>query len=448
MTIRSAYIPSAVAGSYPVRDGNKVEPLIDAGAFISNLSAAVDRAQHRVWATVAFFGWNFQFGDRRSLFELLHEAVARGVDVRLLVWRPNPEAGESPTMFRGSKEDRERLRSIGSRVKIRWDRAIGRYCQHQKSWIIDAGFPSEVTFVGGANITVRSTGYHDVHLELAGPSATDVHHNFVQRWNEASERNAADGNWACDSTFQLPLPKATSRVQGTSTVQIQRMIPAGQYVDGSAASDAESFDIGRGERSISEQYIKAIDAARRTIYLENQAIPVMEIAAPLARALARGVDVALLVPSTPEPYVFQARLNPAERGRFEGVELLASYPNFVLSGLTGEGTGDTNPLYVHSKLMIVDDRWCTVGSCNLHAFSLNGHCEMNASVWDADVAQRLRRDLFARHLGKDCVAADDRGALRQFREAADENRRKQEIGAAVERGRPIALAARSYGYRA
>ena len=36
---------------------------------------------------------------------------------------------------------------------------------------------------------------HDAYVEIAGPSATDVHHNFVQRWNEASERAADDGTW-------------------------------------------------------------------------------------------------------------------------------------------------------------------------------------------------------------------------------------------------------------
>ena len=44
----------------------------------------------------------------------------------------------------------------------------------------------------------------------------------------------------------------------------------------------------------------ANDAARRTIYLENQAIPIMEAAAPLLSAMDRGVEVILLVPSTPD----------------------------------------------------------------------------------------------------------------------------------------------------
>jgi phosphatidylserine/phosphatidylglycerophosphate/cardiolipin synthase-like enzyme len=34
---------------------------------------------------------------------------------------------------------------------------------------------------------------HDLYAEVAGPAATGLHHNFIQRWNEASERTADDG---------------------------------------------------------------------------------------------------------------------------------------------------------------------------------------------------------------------------------------------------------------
>ena len=61
---------------------------------------------------------------------------------------------------------------------------------------------TETAFLGGINLnphSVVSPGHrgkgqnHDVYVELKGPSVVDVHHNFVQRWNEASERNLSDG---------------------------------------------------------------------------------------------------------------------------------------------------------------------------------------------------------------------------------------------------------------
>ena len=95
--------------------------------------------------------------------------------------------------------------------------------------MIDAGQPSETAFVGGLNLTVVAMQRHDVYAEVTGPSATDVHHNFAQRWNEASEREAPDGNWACDGTDTLPLPERPSRPAGPGVVQIQRMQDPNRY---------------------------------------------------------------------------------------------------------------------------------------------------------------------------------------------------------------------------
>lgn len=443
----AAYIPGAISGSYPIRDGNRVGPMVGADTFFLRVCDAVDAARHSVWVTVAFWDRNFLFPEGRGgLLDVLGRAVARGVDVRLLIWRPNPEANHYPIMFGGTAEHRDMLHQCNTRVKIRWDRAIGRHCQHQKSWMVDAGFPSETAFVGGANLTARSySHHHDIYLEVTGPSATDVHHNFAQRWNEASERTAEDGNWNCDAADRVPFPAVASAPQGTSKVQVQRMLHVGRYFDGYRTPDGQPFDAARGERSIAEQYVRAIDAARRTIYLENQAIPIMEIAAPLARALERGVDVVLLVPAKPEAYVFAARNDPAERPRFEGVELLGRYSNFLLAGIAGRDARDPDPLYVHAKTMLVDDVWATIGSCNLHAFSLMGHCEMNASIWDEAVARDLRQRLVSPRVGEDTASLDDRAAFALYRKVADNNRRRLGRGEPLREGLAVTLQPERYG---
>ena len=95
--------------------------------------------------------------------------------------------------------------------------------------------------------------------------------------------------------------------------------------------------------------------------------------------------------------------------------------------------------------MIVDDAWCTIGSCNLHEFSLVGHCEMNASIWDRDVARQLRQMLLSRHLGVDTKTLDDLAALRLFRGISDGNRRRQERGEPVARGHALTLSPERYG---
>jgi phosphatidylserine/phosphatidylglycerophosphate/cardiolipin synthase-like enzyme len=412
--------------------------LVDGPEIAGRIGEAVEQACHSVWLTVAFYSDDFLFPDGRGpLFDVLDRAVARGLDVRLLIWRPNPETTPSARLFGGSAAQRALLARRGSRFKIRWDRAATVFCQHQKSWVIDAGKASETSFVGGLNLTSVAMARHDVYAEVTGPSAADVRHNFVERWNEASERHAPDGNWACDAADQLPEigpgRDVASSPRGRSTVQIQRML------------DPSRYPAARVERSILEQYQRAIDAARRTIYIENQAIPVPEVARPLVGAVERGVHVVLLVPPIPEDYVYAARHDPLGASRFWGIVTLGRHPNFTLAGIAEFHAGSRRAAYVHAKMMLIDDAWATIGSCNLHPYSLGGHTEMNASIWDADVARALRCRLFAQHLGMDTNRMDDRAALRLFRDIARANQGKMDRREPDWKGMAFALSPEAYG---
>ncbi|UYN96157.1 MAG: phosphatidylserine/phosphatidylglycerophosphate/cardiolipin synthase family protein [Enhydrobacter sp.] len=438
------YIPFA-RGSYPVRPGNRLHLLLDGAPIFRRIGEAVERARHSVWMTVAFYTHAFQFpGGRGGLFDVLDRAVDRGLDVRLLLWRPNPESYGYDRTFRGSADDFEFLRRRGSRCRIRWDRVPAAFCQHQKNWLIDVGQPSETVFVGGANLSAETLWRHDAYLEIAGPAATDVRHNFVQRWNEASERAEPDGSWACDPSDSLPFPTALSQSTGTSTIQIQRMLHPRRYTNGQASPGAPPFDVGGGERSILDQYLEAIDAARRTIYLEHQAIPIPEVAARLGKALERGVAIVLLVPAEAEAHVLAARRDPAQRAPFDSLARLGQHPNFLLAGLAERGEWGPRPKYVHAKLMTVDDCWATVGSCNLHWFSLSGHSELNASIWDAAVAREIRCRLFDAHLGVATAALDDVTALRLYRTVALANRRRMLVGSGDWEGATYALDTANY----
>src|SRR6185295_3519924 len=189
--------PPATSGSYPRRDGNRVRPLIGGAEAFARIAEAVDAARQRVWLTVAFYADDFCLPDGRGLFDLLEAAAARGVDVRAVFWRPNPESAHYGRTFAGPL-------APGSRLRIRWDRAIGPFCQHQKSWVVD-----EIGFVGGINLTAKALERHDAYLEVAGPCAADVHHNFVERWNGASEHR--------DAANDLSLPTAIATPCGAST---------------------------------------------------------------------------------------------------------------------------------------------------------------------------------------------------------------------------------------
>lgn len=94
------YIPFARTSSYPIRAGNAVK-----------ICEAIEAAKKSVWVTVAFIWPEFRFPDGRdSLFDVLDGAASRGLDVRVIFWRPNPEtvAYES-TAFSGTPEQRAML---------------------------------------------------------------------------------------------------------------------------------------------------------------------------------------------------------------------------------------------------------------------------------------------------------------------------------------------------
>ena len=60
--------------------------------------------------------------------------------------------------------------------------------------------------------------------------------------------------------------------------------------------------------------------------------------------------------------------------------------------------GLTGPLYVHSKVAVVDDRWLTVGSANLNDHSLFNDTEVNLATCDPELARDTRLRLWGEHL--------------------------------------------------
>lgn len=453
---RKTDYPFVTTGSYPVREGNTARLLVDGEPAFGRICEVIEAAQHRVWATVTFMWPGFVMPDGRGKpLDVFERAAARGVDVRLIFWRPDGETSHHlPNAFWGAPEHFEQLQALQAPINIRWDRAYPGYCQHQKTWVIDAGTEAQIAFVGGINLNPHSMvapGHHgegqnhDVYVELAGPAVSDIQHNFVQRWNEASERHAPDGCWGPEAASELPFPDEAMPERGRALVQIQRTIHSGLYHDGRAPIGGRAFDIAAGERANLEQYCLAIRSARRTVYLENQYLEVLEIVEALRDALENGAEVVTLVPSVPV-LMGKGYTSPERRAFFEARAALGRYDAFTLSGLAGLGIdGRRTPAYVHSKLMLVDDAWATVGSANLHHWSLFGNGELNAAIFSPGHVRAFRVELFKEHLGEDTSALDDIAALRLFRQVATENRGRLSSGDHTWRGLAFSLDISSYG---
>jgi phosphatidylserine/phosphatidylglycerophosphate/cardiolipin synthase-like enzyme len=288
--------------------------------------------------------------------------------------------------------------------------------------------------VGGINLdapsiappghAVRGTPQiHDVYLELRGPAATDVHHNFVQRWNEASDRAVRGGVWPnLQAADPLGFPALLSKPAGLVPVQLTRTVLAGRYSEATAAPGARPFPIAGGEASVLDQYLAAIAAARSSLYLENQAIGSPAVVDALEAALRRGVEVVFVVPGNAHPAFVEARKEPRAAFFFEKLAQLGRHENFTLAAIAAShGEGHYDEIYVHSKLALVDDAWCTIGSTNVAERSFHQDTELNASFWHPESARALRQELLREHLDLDTQDLDGRAALRAFHQIARSN---------------------------
>ncbi len=425
------HIPFVTTGAYPVRPGNRIHPLIDGEPAFRRVCDAIDQAQARVWVAVTFLWASFQMPDGRgSFFDVLARARQRGLDVRVLFWRPDDATAHlRANAFWGSPAQVALLEQQASEISVRWDRAHPGFCQHQKLWLMDVGLETACAFVGGINLNPhsvvapghRGTGHnHDMYLEISGSAVTDVHHNFVQRWNEASERDEADGRWGPEADRDLAFPDRVAAACGSTVAQVQRTIHPGRYANTYPTPGGAPFAIADGEFSNRDQYVHAIRAAREYIYLENQALSVRAILEELVAAVNRGVAVVLVLPTAASS--IDAPVDRHGERFCDERRTLARTSHFTLAGLAGpDASGARQVVHVHAKLMIIDDVWATVGSCNLHRYSMYGNSELNIAFADAVTVRALRCELLAEHLEQDTSALDGRSALRVFRTVAEQN---------------------------
>lgn len=421
-------------GPYPVRPGNRVTPWIDGVPFYERLLAAVTAARRRVWAIVSFIEPEFRLPDGTAWWDLLDRCRARGLDVRVLFWR-NPRFASTRHVFLGGPAEREFLARRRADWAARWDSSDHpAHCHHQKAFLLDAGEPDAIAFIGGmvlSHATLARPGHHhglhkhDAFVELQGPVVADAEHNFVQRWNLARLDPDAPPWPDPDRAGPLAWPVRLPPVCGDVPVQLARTLAPGLYCGPAPIVDAPPFDSAAGEATVLAHYQSAFAAARRTIYIENQHPGQHALLLALDAALQRGVRVVMVVPAEPMPAIWRAAAEVdvlARDGRahehrygptFRRLADLARHPGFTLVALARSDAAGHREIYTHAKLCIVDGAWATLGSANLVDLSLDrDHSELNAAWWGRAACLPLLLQLVAEHA--ELQAADDRDALDQL----------------------------------
>jgi phospholipase D1/2 len=150
-------------------------------------------------------------------------------------------------------------------------------------------------------------------------------------------------------------------------------------------------------------WLECIAAAKATIYIENQYFTSRTIARALAARLAEpdGPEIILLQPLQCSGWLEQATMGRLREAHYEELRKADAHGRFrVLHPVDAEGA----PIYLHSKILVVDDEIARIGSANVSNRSMALDTELDACLQARgreDVrsfARDLRDDLLAEHL--------------------------------------------------
>ena len=375
--------PGGWADGEPLpRAGNALEVLVDGAEALPRIADELARAQSHVYLTGWYVSPDFGLtrGGHPVVLRNLLGDLARRVEVRVLLW-----AGAPVPLFRPSRRD---VREVASELKKAGVRcaldSLERplHCHHEKTIVVD----DRVAFVGGMDLTAEDgdrfdtrthparaqVGWHDVTTCFRGPAVADVSAHFRFRWKEVTKED-------------LPAAGPSEQV-GPVELQIIRTVPEHVY---------EACP--RGDFRILESYVRALRAAERLIYLENQFLWSHEIVEILCGKLRSPPSdefrLVVLLPAKPYSGGDDTRGALAEL-----VEADSDEGRFVACTLVARAGEVLDPVYVHAKVGIVDDEWLTVGSANLNEHSLFNDTEMNVVTYDPGLARETRVRLWAEHL--------------------------------------------------
>jgi len=338
-----------------------------------------------------------------ALFDLLGQKAAEGVEVRAMFDSFGNSSNDSPLLNRHLKA----IRATGVHVeefdpiKFPWiNHAYHR--DHRKIVVIDGA----VAYTGGMNVAdyyihgrPEYGEWRDMHMELTGDVVAEYERLFARMWWEQTGEILLNEIYAPSPSEAVtpPLAPPSPSVASSPAAPLSSLVPVG-FPDGNLPSLARSSSaftllpdttptagsktIGVVERGphdhakdMRKAYVAAIDAAQHHIQIVNPyPTNVKSVRRALRRALKRGVRLEIMVsaksdvPVTPDVVALEMK-KLAKRGAE------------VYYNQTG---------FHHSKVMMVDGSYCTVGSTNLDARSFCFDYEVNSFIFDAATTHQLQ----------------------------------------------------------
>jgi cardiolipin synthase len=329
--------------------GNRVTALCNGDEIFPAMLDAIRSAEHTITFETYIY-WSGSIG--KEFADVLSERARAGVKVHVLLdW------------VGSGKMERERLddmRRAGVEVEryhpLRWydlERFNNR--THRKLLVVDG----RIGFTGGVGIADNWLGHaqdpdhwRDSHFRLEGPAVAQMQAAFIDNWIE-TRGTVLHG----DGYFPA-------------------LEPVGPHPAQVFKSSAKE-----GSESVHLMYLLSIASAARSVLIGNAYfVPDPLAIATLLTARRRGVRVEIVVPGR---HVDAVVVRKASR---------ACWGALLEAGIS---IWEYDPTMYHTKVMVVDELWTSVGSTNFDNRSFRINDEANLNVLDAEFAAGQARQFEA-----------------------------------------------------
>jgi len=352
--------------------GNRARLLNNGDAFFPAILEAIRRAQHSVNVELYIFAKG-RIGE--EVTEALCAKARQGVAVRVLVDAVGSRTGglDQRMTAAGVKFRRYKPVTIPTITKT-GDRT------HRKIVTVDG----RIGFTGGFAVDDRWLGnarhpgeWRDVVVEVEGPVVHQLQRAFCENWLYATGE-------VMDGPAQFPV-----------------LLPVGDLQAQTVGSSRTS------QLSLAKlHYYLPIQAARERIWIANAYfLPDRDFRRALSAAARRGVDVRLLLP-----------------GRHTDLKTVRYASRYDYRPLLEAGVRifEYRPTMMHSKVMVVDSQWTSIGSINFTARSMKAQAEANLAIYDGDFARGVEAVLeqdFRQSEGLDLAVWRRRGLCDRLKES-------------------------------
>ena len=339
--------------------GNDVRLMTDGYQFFPSLLSDIAAATSHIHIDIYIFE-DDPLGTLLS--DVLIAKARQGVEVRVIY--------DDVGCWNVSTRFFERLRREGIEIEpfmpVRFPSFARRanYRNHRKLIIIDG----LIGYIGGMNFALRY---------VKGTPTTNPSPDTTCLWRDTMARIEGRGVYALQRAFLVDWyfvdRSLLNEAKYYPSTAPQHPSPAThpllQVVTSSPTSE---------EAEIMQGYVRLIMAARRYVYMETPYfLPTDVVFYAMKTAARSGVDVRVLVPrSSDARFTEWASRSYLRRAVEAGISVQLYEPGFL-----------------HSKLLVVDDEVCSIGSTNIDFRSFENNFEANAFLYGADIARRVR-DIF------------------------------------------------------